>query len=58
MNDVKTIWNSTLTKDERRTLISWIGNHIYSIRIKVVKDGISDKVLSKAYPDEIYGKKI
>ena len=55
--DVKTIWNSTITEDEKAELIGWFTRHIIKMRIKVVDGGVSDKVISKAYPDEIYGPK-
>ena len=55
--DVKTIWNSTITEDEKAELIGWFTRHIIKMRIKVVDGGVSDKVISKAYPDDIYGPK-
>ena len=55
--ELKTLWNSVVTEAERAYFIGWLCSHIHRITIKVVDRGVSDKVLSKAYPDSIYGKK-
>lgn len=57
VNDVKSIWNSTIMDSEKAELIGWFARHIVSMKIKVVDKGVSDKIISKAYPDEVYGKK-
>lgn len=57
LTDVKTIWNSTMTDAEKAELIGWFARHIKNMKIKVVDKGVSDKVISKAYPDEMYGEK-
>ncbi len=57
LSDVKSIWNSTMTDAEKAELIGWFARHIKNMKIKVVEKGVSDKVISRAYPDEIYGEK-
>ncbi len=57
LTDVKTIWNSSVTDAEKAELIGWFARHIKKMKVKVVDKGVSDKVISKAYPDDIYGSK-
>lgn len=54
---VKNLWDSVVPDSEKAYFIGWICGHVDNIFIKVVKDGVSDKVISASYPDNIYGNK-
>ena len=49
-------WNSTLSKEEQKTLINWLSKNSYSMRLYVVEGSSWDKAISELYPEEIYGK--
>ena len=55
--EMKSIWNSYVSKKEKAYLLGWLCKHLTRITIKVVEGGVSDKVISKAYPDEEFGTK-
>lgn len=55
--DVKTIWNSTVTDAEKAYMMGWLSRHVVNMKIKVIAGGVSDAVISKGYPEDIYGSK-
>ena len=56
-NEINANWTSALTEEEKKQLLTWVLLHLEKIKIKVVDKGVSDKVISEAYPDEKYGTK-
>lgn len=56
-SEMKTLWNSVVSESDRAYFMGWLCKHIRRITIKVVDRGVSDYVISAAYPDNIYGTK-
>lgn len=54
---VKNLWDSVISDSDKAYFVGWLCGHVDNIYIKVVKDGVSDKVISASYPDAIYGNK-
>lgn len=54
---VKNLWDSIVTDANKAYFVGWLCKHVDNIHIKVVKDGVSDKVISASYPDSVYGNK-
>lgn len=55
--DVINAFNSYLTKDEKNVLMTWLNQHVNTLRLYVLKDGVYDQLLTKEFPDEQYGVK-
>lgn len=55
--EVITAFNSYLTKEEKKTLMKWLNQHVNTLRLYVLKGGVYDELLSKEFPDEKYGVK-
>lgn len=54
---IQDAWNGNLSEVEKTTLMNWIKDNVYSMRLWVLKDGAYDQAISELFPDNIYGLK-
>lgn len=57
VTNIRNVWNSTLSPEEKASFMGWFCKHIRSLKIKTVAGGNSDFIISTVYPDDEYGEK-
>ncbi len=57
LNEISNAFNTYLTREEKEKLINWLNEHVTVLNLSMLKGGDYDCIISKEFPDNIYGLK-